>query len=78
VAEGGARIAGEVWRMPAAGLGAFVAALPAPMAIGSVELTDGSAVTGFLCEPVAVAGAADITAHGGWRAYRAAVAASAA
>ena len=26
-------------------------------------------VTGFLCEAVAVAGAPDITAHGGWLAY---------
>ncbi len=76
VAEGGARIAGEVWRLPAAGLGAFVAALPAPMAVGSVELADGSRVTGFLVEPLAVDGALDITDHGGWRAYRAAVAAS--
>ncbi len=76
VASGGSAIAGEVWRLPAAGLGAFVAALPAPMAIGSVELADGSAVTGFLVETLAVEGAEDITAHGGWRAYRAAVAAS--
>jgi allophanate hydrolase len=72
VGPGGARIAGEVWRLPSAGLGAFVAALPAPMAIGSVELADGSRVTGFLVEPIAVEGARDITAHGGWRAYRAA------
>jgi allophanate hydrolase len=76
VAEGGVPIAGELWRLPASGLGAFVAALPAPMAIGSVELTDGSPVPGFLVEPLAVEGAEDISAHGGWRAYRAAVAAS--
>ncbi|MFZ8307889.1 allophanate hydrolase-related protein, partial [Staphylococcus aureus] len=30
VAEGGAAIAGEVWRLPAAGFGRFVAELPAP------------------------------------------------
>jgi allophanate hydrolase len=77
VAEGGSRIAGEVWRLPAAGLGSFVAALPAPMAIGSVELDDGSRVTGFLVEPFATPGALDISGHGGWRAYRAATAAAA-
>jgi allophanate hydrolase len=76
VAQGGVPIAGEVWRLPASGLGAFVAALPTPMAIGSVELADGSTVPGFLVEPLAVEGAEDISAHGGWRAYRAAVAAS--
>jgi allophanate hydrolase len=76
VPTGGASIAGEVWRLPAAGLGAVVAALPAPMAIGSVELADGSRVAGFLVEPLAVEGAADITALGGWRAHLAAVAAS--
>ncbi|MFJ7289711.1 allophanate hydrolase [Curtobacterium sp. NPDC098951] len=63
-------IAGEVWRVPAAGFGTFVAALPAPMAIGSVTLDDGSDVTGFTVEAHAVAGAEDITHHGGWRAYR--------
>ncbi|MXS76204.1 allophanate hydrolase [Microbacterium sp. CSI-V] len=73
-AEGGAAIAGEVWRLPAAGFGRFVADLPAPMGIGSAVLSDGSSVAGFLCEAVALEGATDITAHGGWRAYRAATA----
>ncbi|MGZ4476720.1 MAG: allophanate hydrolase [Nocardioides sp.] len=73
VAEaGGAAIEGEVWRLPAAGFGTFVAAVPGPMVIGTVELEDGSSVSGFLVEPYAVTGAPDITAHGGWRAYRAA------
>jgi allophanate hydrolase len=76
VTEAGAAIVGEMWRLPASGLGAFVAALPAPMTIGSVELADGSSVTGFLCEPIAIDGAVDISEHGGWRAYRAAMAAS--
>jgi allophanate hydrolase len=30
-------------------------------------------VKGFICEADAVAGAREITAHGGWRAYRAAI-----
>ena len=34
-----------------------------------VALEDGSTVQGFLCESYATAGARDITAFGGWRAY---------
>lgn len=63
-------IAGEVWRLPSAGFATFVAALPAPMTIGTVTLADGTDVTGFTVEPYAVEGAEDITHHGGWRAYR--------
>jgi allophanate hydrolase len=70
----GTSIAGELWRLPAAGLGTFLAAVPAPMALGKVTLIDGREVTGFLVEPFAVADAPDISAYGGWRAYRAAVA----
>ncbi|HMR50371.1 MAG TPA: allophanate hydrolase [Arachnia sp.] len=69
VPEGGVALAGEVWRLPAAGFGSFVAALPRPMTIGQVTLDDGSAVAGFLCEPIALEDAPDISAHGGWRAY---------
>jgi allophanate hydrolase len=69
VDEGGAAIAGEVWTLPAAGFGSFVAALPQPMVIGSVALEDGTAVAGFLAEPIAFEGAPDISEHGGWVAY---------
>ncbi|WP_317447415.1 allophanate hydrolase [Streptomyces collinus] len=69
VGAGGGAVEAEVWRLPAEGLGALAAALPRPMALGSVELADGSSVTGFLCEPLAVEGARDITSFGGWRAY---------
>ncbi|MEU5055105.1 MULTISPECIES: allophanate hydrolase [unclassified Streptomyces] len=70
---GGGTIEAEVWQLPAEGLGKFLAALPRPMALGSVELSDGSFVTGFLCEPQAVEGAHEITSYGGWRAYLAAL-----
>jgi len=50
-------------------VGAFLAGVPAPLAIGSVELTDGRWVKGFVCEDHAVAGAHDITRFGGWRAW---------
>ena len=72
VTDGGAGIELEVWRMTDTAFGRFVAAVPPPMAIGTVRLDDGSAVKGFLCEPAALAGSPDITAFGGWRAYRAA------
>jgi allophanate hydrolase len=69
VSSGGGAVDGEVWELPPAALGPFLAALPAPMTLGKVRLADGALVTGFLCEAVAVENAPDITAHGGWLAY---------
>jgi allophanate hydrolase len=69
VESGGARIALEIWEMDAAAFGSFVALVPPPMAIGTIELDDGSWCKGFVCEPMALAGASNITAHGGWRSY---------
>ena len=43
-------------RMPIAAFGSFVAAVPPPLGIGSLELEDGSIVKGFTCEEYAVAG----------------------
>jgi allophanate hydrolase len=65
-ASGGGSVLGEIWRMPVAGFGAFVAAVPAPMVIGAVELADGSRLSGFLCEPIAITSAEDITEVGDW------------
>ena len=65
----GARIAVEVWEMPLTQYGSFIALIPAPLGIGTLQLDDGSAVQGFLCEPLAVEGALDISHLGGWRAY---------
>jgi allophanate hydrolase len=65
----GAAIEVEVWALQPAGFGRFVAQIPAPLAIGRLELDDGASVSGFLCESYAVAGAPDISAFGGWRAY---------
>ena len=67
--QAGASIAGEVWRLPAAGFARFMTGLAVPMTIGRVGLDDGRDVLGFLCEPAAVTGAADITRFGGWRAW---------
>ena len=59
----------ELWALPPAAFGAFVAAIPAPLGIGKILLADGRAVCGFLCEGHALEGAEEITAFGGWRAY---------
>ncbi|MFT4088040.1 MAG: allophanate hydrolase [Gordonia sp. (in: high G+C Gram-positive bacteria)] len=61
----GHSIAGGVWTLSPAALGAFLAALPAPMTLGEIELDDGSLVTGFGCGEDAPR-AEDITDHGGW------------
>lgn len=68
-------IAVERWSLTPAAFASFVASLPAPMTIGKVELADGTLHPGFCCEPTAIAHATDITAHGGWRAYRASISA---
>jgi len=67
----------EIWELAVAAFGQLVAAVPPPLSIGTVTLADGRAVKGFLCESSAVTGAPDITAHGGWRAYRQALRAQA-
>ena len=69
VGAGGAAIEVEVWRVPPVGFASFVAALPPPMTVGPVSLADGSVVTGFGCEPIALEGAEDITSFGGWRSF---------
>jgi allophanate hydrolase len=69
VAEGGAAIELEIWSLPTDKVGAFLRQIPPPLSLGMVKLSDGSAVTGFLCESHATAGARDITKLGGWRAY---------
>lgn len=72
VADGtGQPIAVEVWRLPPGEFGRFVAAIPAPLGIGTLRLADGSTPKGFLCEAVALNGATDVSEFGGWRAYRA-------
>jgi allophanate hydrolase len=65
----GVAIETEIWALPPDGFGKFVAGIPAPLGIGTLSLDDGSTVKGFIAEPVAMDGALDISAHGGWRAY---------
>ncbi len=65
----GLPIALELWDMPVEHFGSFVAAIPAPLGIGSIELADGGTVKGFVCESYALEGARDISTFGGWRAF---------
>jgi allophanate hydrolase len=67
----GSSIALEVWALPAAAFGKFVAAIPPPLSIGTVRLADGRGVKGFIVEPADISGARDISAFGGWRTFMA-------
>lgn len=67
--EDGAPIKVEVYELDVAAFGSFVVEVPAPLAIGTVTLEDGTSVKGFVAEPRAMTGAEDITHLGGWRAY---------
>lgn len=72
VPVGGVPIEVEVFALPLTEVGAFLQLVPAPLAIGTVRLADGSSVHGFLCEEIATADALDISDFGGWRAFVAA------
>jgi allophanate hydrolase len=67
--ETGAAIAVEVWDMPLGAVGSFLALIPPPLGLGSLELADGRWVHGFVCEAHALPAARDVTAFGGWRAF---------
>jgi allophanate hydrolase len=68
----GTAISVEIWALRRAEFGRFVAAVPPPLAIGTLTLADGRQVKGFLGEPEALRGARDISDFGGWKAYIAA------
>jgi allophanate hydrolase len=67
----GAAIELEIWALSPAAFGQFVAAVPPPLSIGTIRLSDGRGVKGFIVEAAGVEGARDISAFGGWRAYMA-------
>jgi allophanate hydrolase len=58
-----------VWLLGTAMLGDFLAALPAPMALGRVLLSDGTEVVGFACALDAWQSGEDISRHGDWPTY---------
>ena len=59
----------EVWSLPSAEFGSFVANIPAPLGIGKVEIQDGRWLPGFICEPYGITDAEEITHLGSWRSY---------
>jgi allophanate hydrolase len=71
VEDSGKPIEIEIWQMPMAEYGSFVAMIPKPLGIGQIETCDGELVQGFLCEPSGLQGAQDISEFGGWRRYTA-------
>lgn len=71
VETGGASIELEVWRLPRAAFGDFMAGVPSPLCIGTLELVSGRKVKGFLCEASGLQGAEEITRFGGWRPFMA-------
>jgi allophanate hydrolase len=70
-AQDGVAVAGEVWALPTAALGALLAQVASPLGLGQVELSDGMCL-GFLAEADGVTEAPDISRCGGWRAWLAA------
>lgn len=68
-AASGGPIALEIWSLPLAHVGAFLAQIPSPLGLGTIELANGDSVKGFICEAAGIADAEDITEFGGWRAY---------
>jgi allophanate hydrolase len=59
----------ELFGVSTAALGSLLTQISPPLGLGSVELSDGRTVHGFLCEAYAVADATDISGHGSWLDY---------
>ena len=69
VESGGVSVEAETWSLPRAALGEVLVTVRPPLAIGTVDLADGTSTLGFVCEPSGATGAIDISAAGGWRAH---------
>jgi allophanate hydrolase len=67
--QSGVAIDVEVWSVPQVNIGTLLAQIPHPLGLGSLELADGQWVKGFICEPIGLNGAQDISYLGGWRRY---------
>ncbi|WP_138465962.1 allophanate hydrolase [Poseidonocella sp. HB161398] len=67
--EQGHSIAVELWAIPASQMGNFMKGVPSPLTIGTLTISDGRSVLGFLCEAAATETATEISQFGGWRAF---------
>ncbi|MEP3431519.1 MAG: allophanate hydrolase [Roseibium sp.] len=65
----GTSIEVEVWALPTEEVGRFFAGIPAPLGLGTVELSDGRTVNGFICEGAGLEGAENISHLKSWRAF---------
>ena len=59
----------EVWGLPMESVGRLVDEVPMPLSIGTIKLSDGRGVKGFLVERAATIDARDISSFGSWRAF---------
>lgn len=70
--DDGVAIALEVYAVPVARFGEFMAMIPQPLGIGTVELALGRLVKSFICEELGYTqpGTVDISSFGGWKNYK--------
>lgn len=68
-AEQGVEIEMELWELPISQFGSFVQTIPSPLGIGTIKLSDGHDVKGFICEAEGVKDAEDISGLKSWRRY---------
>jgi allophanate hydrolase len=68
----GAAVEVDVWALPPEGWARFVATGVPGLAVGRVALAGGTVLPGFVAAAGSAGGQADLTAFGGWRAWRAA------
>ncbi|WP_153769052.1 allophanate hydrolase [Labrenzia sp. CE80] len=59
----------EIWALPLSEVGSFLASIPEPLGLGTIELADGRSVQGFICEAAGTDGAENITHLKSWRTY---------
>lgn len=59
----------EVWSLPASAVTELGATIAPPLVLGPLTLDDGHSILGFVADPSAAEATADITQHGGWRAF---------
>ena len=70
VTEGGVSIYVEVWLLPMKNFGSFVAAIPEPLGIGKVIMSDGETqYSGFICEGIGLENAENISHLADWREF---------
>ena len=69
VEKEGVPIQVEVWSIPRSAVGVFLERIPAPLGLGSVELSDGSWVKGFICGANLSEDARDISEFGSFRVF---------